>query len=941
MSGVVVDRGDGVGKHVHAIDVGELPQLLAEACVRPKGWRKRDRADHQLPLLVLEVEPGRREEIAEAIAELCKAAEPSPIPHVTVTLSGPSAPGSADASTVDQAAQPRQRTNIRLIREAFERTPWPDARIRRWLHFPRLRLVSRILDFIPYREARRAEAEVRPQPDSHTERTALRDWLAQADAAVRVSQASAEMLDQSKELSQWAKFVAMFAVPFGRILFFLRIHAPVRWIGGPYLWIRTPRTVSLGATTDTSFYTVALQLLGQRYTTPLERFRNYSDLLLMMALLADLRSSFERSLSPWGGWAKTAYPVLTLNGITDNNLGIELLRTINDIRARGPWDPLMIIALVDDRMVYERILRGPGEVAAEIDDGGERPSGGVAHYRDWAARFPGAVPPPGNWFLPMSLTMGVDVRAVRRRRIRTRRRPRWTRPLYQVSAALAAVALAATVVQVSFPNNACTRQRELAPQLVSSVDKECIGIIDNPQIFPDGVADGISLRHILGAIDTSNATAVASGNYVTVLAMGPYSAAPNRTIDADAVLELSGMAIAQDTLNKVGTKPLVRVLTVNAGADMAYQADAVREMVLRAQDDPTVVGVVGLGQNRKDTSSSASSLARAGLPIVATTNSVDSAYGSGFYFHVAPTDYRETQVAVQYLGRNASSLRHGVVVENLDDPYSVELVADIEHNLSASKSASALFGDPVTKVTYETGAGIGDHPNMTRVAQQVCQQVSPPPDFIYYAARATDLPQLLVQLPRYGCAATARPFRVISADDVTNLRQAPPSNVTLDYTTLTFPAIWNDCPHGQGYDFVNAFVNRFPKAGTTALDDGSAIMGNDALATIASAAERVVSDLDPRSRGHVRVTAGEVWRELSNPDTAVYGASGQINVAQAQRIDLAGQPGSEAAKNARDSDKRFVAVLERSTTGSSHMVNYSGFLTTDCPASNVGGRLDQ
>src|SRR5262249_54309445 len=188
MSGAVINGRDGAGRHISAIDVGDLPQLLTEACVRPKGWRKRDRADHQLPLLVLQVDPEKRDEVVEAIVELCKAAEPNRIPHVTVPLSGPSVSGSVDVSAAEQAAQPPQRTNLRDILEAFERTLWPDTLARRWLQFPRLNLVSRMLDFIPYREARRAEAELRPQPDSHTERTALRDWLAQGDAAVRASQ---------------------------------------------------------------------------------------------------------------------------------------------------------------------------------------------------------------------------------------------------------------------------------------------------------------------------------------------------------------------------------------------------------------------------------------------------------------------------------------------------------------------------------------------------------------------------------------------------------------------------------------------------------------------------------------------------------------------------------------------------------------------------------
>jgi hypothetical protein len=184
------------------------------------------------------------------------------------------------------------------------------------------------------------------------------------------------------------------------------------------------------------------------------------------------------------------------------------------------------------------------------------------------------------------------------------------------------------------------------------------------------------------------------------------------------------------------------------------------------------------------------------------------------------------------------------------------------------------------------------------------------------------LPQLVLQLKLAGCSAPDRRFTIVSGDDLTTLREPPSGNVTLDYTTLTFPAAWLQCTGAVvPPDMLDQFAHRLT-ADQEALDDGHAVIrSSDALTTIASAAEQALTDHGPNAAGHAQVTRGDVWRELSRTGHPITGASGQIDVANAQRIDLT---------NARADDHRFVAVVERIGTARPQMVYHSGSLVASC-----------
>src|SRR5207302_3976958 len=127
--------------------------------------------------------------------------------------------------------RPRRRpSHPRRLRAPAAPLPTADTLLFRWPRLPRPRLVGGVLDSIPYRAARRTKDEVRPQPFSRPERSELRDWLA------RPSHPANARTDGAREAAHQPRLLGAIPLPIARLVFFLRIHAPVRWLGGPYLW---------------------------------------------------------------------------------------------------------------------------------------------------------------------------------------------------------------------------------------------------------------------------------------------------------------------------------------------------------------------------------------------------------------------------------------------------------------------------------------------------------------------------------------------------------------------------------------------------------------------------------------------------------------------------------------------------------------------------------
>lgn len=426
---------------VREVDMAGVQEVLGKACQRPGGWRRRDRADRQMPLLVLRVDHDLdRSDASRQILELCQEAEPCPIPCARVTLP-------------DSAAQPADRPGLWAALDKivvqFKDLELPSFAPFRYLRFPRYHLVSNILDFKSRPAEDPSSRQNRPRTHTHTERSELRAWLADRDRIVRALRLVDQQANKPAEALglPWSVLRALLT-PIAAILFSWRLRSGRRWIGGPYLWLRTNRSTNVGAAVDTSFFTVCMNLMKQSEALPADRFRDYADRLLFHCFLADLQSAYERGKSLWRGWAKTVYPVLIVDNVTEDNRGLALLRKINEVRSGGQWDPLMVIALADDRSQAQLLANRSASVSTSAQPRTRRARGPVALYDEWAARFPGTIPPPVDWLLFMSMVPEGPAGGGSAR-IRTRRRPYWTRLRAQ---AVATIALLATGGSIWYAN---------------------------------------------------------------------------------------------------------------------------------------------------------------------------------------------------------------------------------------------------------------------------------------------------------------------------------------------------------------------------------------------------------------------------------------------------------------------------------------------------------
>lgn len=140
----------------------------------------------------------------------------------------------------------------------------------------------------------------------------------------------------------------------------------------------------------------------------------------------------------------------------------------------------------------------------------------------------------------------------------------------------------------------------------------------------------------------------------------------------------------------------------------------------------------------------------------------------------------------------------------------------------------------------------------------------------------------------------------------------------LYYTTLSFPPAWLDeC--GSDPDMFGEFRNQYGVQGYDGLISGHAVLGHDAVFTMARAAKQALDARKPANDKSVRITPGEVWRELSQPTFSVNGASGVIVPAESQAADFE-----------RHADNRFVPLGHYISDAGPQTEHPHGVLSKSC-----------
>ncbi|MDH2424653.1 hypothetical protein [Sphaerisporangium sp. TRM90804] len=561
--------------------------------------------------------------------------------------------------------------------------------------------------------------------------------------------------------------------------------------------------------------------------------------LLVNAFLEDLRQGYERR--PWKvwrrvAWARTSYPVL----LADGGAG-HLVARVEEVRAGTCLpDPLLVVLAgpAERPPAFPRPGGAGGDAAGAVVPAG-RPEQAERLWRRWrgdlardraigSARVLRVDMRPQD--APLFETVTVPVRG--------RRRPLLAHPV------LPWLAVAA-VVTLSLVNVVATAASNCGPDIRRAATGECVGLGE------DGFVYAPQLARVLGAIDENNEAVLSSGRpYATVVYFGKLTVQGEARIGLTDPLtdihgELAGITMAQDRLianSGDGSKLQMRVLVANAGADFRYAEQVAGDVLRQARRDPSVVGVVGLGESRPQVQKAIQLLGRTALPVITTTATFDDLgrRGDAFipsFFPLAPPNSELAATAARWAraglpGREVPPARTAVVFADTS-------VADLLGRDLGARFARA-FGDGARTVGYANAAELE-----TRVGEVCSAQGGGEPDLAYYAGRSAQFGAFIDAISKSQCHR----LTVLANDDVTQYvnDHAPQlganNRVRVMYVALASPNAWEAVPRQFRTDFYqrfDAFLASLGMKGLPAIELPSreyAVQARDAAETLMQAAQ--------------------------------------------------------------------------------------------------------
>jgi ABC-type branched-chain amino acid transport systems, periplasmic component len=533
------------------------------------------------------------------------------------------------------------------------------------------------------------------------------------------------------------------------------------------------------------------------------------DRLLVHAFLEDLRQAYRRTRLRRVPWTRTGYALLTLyppdyspeygRGADDDDegpgdptgTGVRFLRLVHDVRAETrQLDPLLVINALPDSPVADgqdeyHLHGGLAPRTTDIDQA-------VHEYNRWLhdAWLGPCAAPYSSCYLRIEIPH--TERDLARDRIRSRAplpKPPLAarRGVYWVLVGLVIALSAGYVWQNARLEQA--RQAEASrycrkPDIVRTEHGECVGVGNGYLFHP-------TLKPILDRIEAENRRVERAGRpYITLVYLGVMSVRQGRPeLLAGSYGELVGLHLQQLTQNR--SQPLhLRLLLGNVGEYSAYAGRVARDVVRLSAADPTIVGVVGLGQSVEQTQAAIKELSRVGLPMVGTVNTYDDTalfgrWRSPYYFRVAPSNDRQAAAAVRWAkevglpgpdGRPVRAAKAAVFYDATPtDLYSGNLADDFAEH----------FGKGATKFAYEGEI------ELQRAVDAACKAGY---DLYYYAGRAPQLNAFLDDLER---SCGTRTLYVMAGDEVTRqviddpdaIRERP--SVRFYYTPLAFRDLWD------------------------------------------------------------------------------------------------------------------------------------------------------
>jgi hypothetical protein len=413
----------------------------------------------------------------------------------------------------------------------------------------------------------------------------------------------------------------------------------------------------------------------------------------------------------------------------------------------------------------------------------------------------------------------------------------------------------------------------------------CIGVSDRSD-FGDPL-----LTAVMSRIAAENDAV--SGPYYTVGYLLPLQVDSERTAESTELRrELEGAHVAQLRANRTaeieGGGPKIKLVVGNAGDQNAHWSEIVDRFREMAAGGERLRAVAGMGYSVDATlraiaeltrSDDGESIAVIGSRLSADDLSLNSSNRlvDGF-FRVAPTNTDEARAAADHVRRRGYSRPLLLRDTNARDPYASTLGI-------AFRSA---YGQ-TTEATFDSGKD-GLNAAFSEIARNLCVDR---PDVVYFAGRGEPLAQFVDVLANRQCQDT--PVDIVTGDDISGIREqalagdvgvrtALSSNVTLIYTGLAHPAMWDAEELRNRY---NAGALAYFRPGCDAcfptlfpaepIDDGAAIMGHDAMLLAVTAIRRAGQTTDAEAHN---VSAGAVIQMLYQVRgvNSVVGASGELSM---------------------------------------------------------------
>ena len=405
--------------------------------------------------------------------------------------------------------------------------------------------------------------------------------------------------------------------------------------------------------------------------------------LLVHAFLQDLRAEYRPRGMRLRRWRRTSYVPVLLDNVSRENGGWRLLQLINDIRNESTeHDPLLIVATVAEK---------PADmpVSVSVDKAQEA-------FKAWGERLPAqreTLRPDARFiFLQLSGSEGdgENPPVV----FEARRPPLLARKLVFVP--LVVAVLTATVL-VGGDGLYVRWRHDCLPSFSPGVElrwlndtKACVGYSDNPaRVFGGDVRLVAAQRAVFEHNEIARRLREENPQrpLVTLVYFADLShSAASPGTDSSLAEELEGLLLRQRQQNhKDQWKPLLRVIVANGGDRMAGAVTVVEELLTPlVQDDPTVLGVVGMGLTVPETERAIAVLGDLGVPVVTTTLTSESLPGlSPLYFQMAPGN----RVQAQLLAAYAAHLGRAVTVYHppLTDGYLRSLVNESREAVGADR----------------------------------------------------------------------------------------------------------------------------------------------------------------------------------------------------------------------------------------------------------------